>query len=162
MTLESQARAKVADLASGDDEVFKQGYVANVVNKHGSTGTWVYAWYNPRRGAKENWYYSFRPVNGTPYQLVLTAVDREIEGSATALESRIRTGIIVHFVLTSFIFSLTFAILICASRWFNRAFVMPIESLVKLVSWGEQSGYSEEVPEPREEGACELTEGACH
>lgn len=101
-------------------------------------------------------YYSYRPIDGTPYQLVLTAVDREIQKAATDLEDKIQGGVIAHVVVTSIIFAGTLLFLISISAWFNRGFVDPVKKLVKLVRQGEGNGYADDVEIPDRPCALEL------
>jgi len=51
------------------DKDFMAAFKKGVVEKHGQQGTWNGTWTHPFTGKAELWYYSFRKVRGTPYQL---------------------------------------------------------------------------------------------
>lgn len=139
-----QGKKQVAKVAAAGDDHFEKAYRKGVVSKFGQVGTWVWPWHNPETNEDENWHYSFLPVNGTPYQLVLTVVDRDVEEAAKKLEDELRVLTIIHLVITSVFTVLTGCLLVFVTKQLGLRFVTPIKHFAALLARAENNGFSEE------------------
>jgi hypothetical protein len=158
-TVEEMARgtANVADLAAWGDLEFRDAYQVGIVGAYGQSGEWNGEWYNPDTDEKETWYYAFRHIPGTPYQLVLGVSEIEAKKAAQTLEDDLTALAISQCVTTSIILVITCALLVLVSLWFQRRFINPVKKLRDIVTQAEKEGYKTDVDMEEQVMSDELT-----
>lgn len=153
----AQGTADVADLAAGGDLEFRDAYQVGIVQAYGTSGEWDGEWYNPDTDEKETWYYAFRHIPGTPYQLVMGVSENEAKEAAQTLEDDLTALAIGQCVTTSIILLITCALLVVVSLWFQRRFINPVKKLRDIVTQAEKEGYKTDVDMEEEVMSDELT-----
>jgi len=137
----------VALLDAGSDANFRTAFQQNIVDRGRVTGNWSNYWHNPDTGNDELWFYSFCPVQGTPYMLALTVVDQEVTARADDEISKLQSWVTVQVVISIFL-CLGVLLLLLGFTWlFIKRFATPVMRLQKLVAaWGD-GDYSNNVDE---------------
>ncbi|CAK0862100.1 unnamed protein product [Prorocentrum cordatum] len=153
----AQGTANVADLAAWGDLEFRDAYQAGVVGAYGTTGEWNGEWYNPDTDEKEIWYYAFRHIPDTPYQLVMGVSELEAKKAAQTLQDDLTALAIGQCVTTSIILVITCAVLVLVSLWVQRRFINPVKKLRDIVTQAEKEGYKTDVDMEDEVMSNELT-----
>lgn len=124
----------VLDLEAGDDSEFREAFDEGVVSRGRVTGNFSYSWYGVV------WYYSFRPVEGTPFMLAITVRESEVVGEADRtiddLNSKVTTAMVINIVLCV----LALVALLCCTNVLNARFARPVNKLRKLsAKWSHVS-----------------------
>ena len=115
------------------------------------SGTWNYKF----KGA--TWYYTFMPIEGTPYMIALSVEYSEVTATADQMLSRLRGQVITATIVITVLLVVACVILGVFSVWFNKNLGTEIRHLADYVGKLKQAHYSIEIPDDQP-GSSELEE----
>jgi len=115
------------------------------------SGTWNYKF----KGAM--WYYTFMPIEGTPYMIALSVEYSEVTATADQMLSRLRGQVITATIIITVLLVVACGILAMFSVWFNKNLGTEIRHLADYVGKLKKAHYSIEMPDDPP-GSSELEE----
>lgn len=136
-----------AKLSAGSDSKFEEKYRKNILEPAArrENGTWSDLWFNEELDENERWFYVYMPIQDTPYQLILTAVDREIWKAAQDLEDDL-SALTTRGIVITLVILVLFTIVLCfISFQLNRKLAIPLHDLGSMIASASELNYRNDV-----------------
>ena len=116
------------------DEAFMRAQKEGIWDKGRINGTWEFDWNNPQTGKIETWYYTFTPIEGTPYMIALANKDSEVTAVPDRLIEELYSQVTVTVLIIVVMIGASVIFMSMAAVSFNGRIANPILELATFVA----------------------------
>eukprot|EP00961_Rhodomonas_salina_P178065 2401490-Rhodomonas_salina.1 len=123
------------------DEEWRAAQEQGMFSKAGVAGSWAHTWKNKATGREEKWYYTFAPVEGTPYMLALAVFEGEVTRAADEMLASLQRKVTIAAAVTAALIAVGCVGLAGTLTWFNKTLSRPLKELADYIGGMHASEY---------------------